>query len=182
MTQQLSKFVHDPRADIDCAEQLNISVPHAALLRMADDPDAVLTAPEKVIGPSAKTILAFWWLLHPEERDWRPASPWWSIFSARPDSHAMRTAWHAWSGGAAIRAEEALRMADLSDPYEAHEIAVDEPSELWGLVIAATAEIAGAKWLPKHRRGELVYLPRFGFGSPREVPALPTDYGRREIA
>ena len=36
---------------------------------------------------------------------------------------------------------------------------------------AAVAEIAGAKWLPEHERGEFVFLPMFGFPNPDALVA-----------
>src|SRR5216684_1760500 len=53
------------KVDRDIAKLLGISRTHAVLLRQINDrmdgcPQDVLDAPEKVLGPQAQTLLAFW--------------------------------------------------------------------------------------------------------------------------
>ena len=138
------KYMGPSSADRKVAEVLGISVTHSILLRLVNDkkngcPGNVLVSPEKILGPEAKRILAFWLLLDKlenEDRDGVWGAVWdTAAASARTASKAAGKAhWSAARGAAAAVSWECA---------------------------AATAEIQGHSLL----KSPLFFLPLFGINA-----------------
>lgn len=143
-------------ADRDSAKLYGISVTHAVLLRHINDsvegaPSVVLTAPEKVLGDQAQTVLAFWRHLDrmtPE--DWKRA--------AEARGVARTAAWAAARDWAAAEAA-AFAAASAAAPVAA----------AWAAGVASN-EIQGAR-IMRERGQPFVFLPLFGFADPEAVLA-----------
>ena len=139
-------------ADKETANLLHISRAHAVLLRNINDkidgaPAIVLTDPGAVLGDQWSKLLDFWWYM-----DTLNAEGWRKVAAAR--AAAWGAAWDsAWDAAGAVAGDAA-----------------------WAVARAAASEIQGAEIL-KRNDEPFVFLPMFGFASPDDIPARPTDYG-----
>jgi hypothetical protein len=143
--------VNQLEADRAVAKLLGISLTHAVLLRQVNDwedgkPADVLTAPEKILGSQAATVLAFWRYLDTLTREQLQAA---GVLY--------------WKFRATVAACEAAGP-------EAY-CATLETVSGWAAASAA-AEIQGAEFLRQQGR-EFYFLPRFDFTSPEAVLAKP---------
>jgi hypothetical protein len=156
-------------ADLAVARMLNISRGHAVLLRNVNDsidgaPSIVLTDPGKVIGDQWSKLLDFWWHL-----DQMTAEQWAAARAAAGDA-AWAAAWAA--AGAAART--AARTAAWAAAWAAANAAAGAAAgdAAW----AAAGEIQGAAIFIAANR-PFYFLPLFGFNSPDDIPARPSNYG-----
>lgn len=148
--------VDQSEADAAVAALLGISRAHSILLRNVNDsadgcPQDVLVAPERVLGPHAHLVLAFWHHL-----DAMTADDWGRVTAAMAAGTAAWTtrdiAWDA--------AEAAARDS-------ARDSARDAGAAVWAAAMAAGAaawasnEIQGHEHLAARER-PLVFLPMFG--------------------
>jgi hypothetical protein len=165
------------RADAETARLLGISISHAILLRHVNDsedgcPQDVLSDPARILGPNAHAILALW--LHFDRMtadQWNDAMDAWAARDARDAwaARAARAAWDAraaWAARAAWDARAAWAAWDAWDAWAAW-----DAWDARDVTFCAVTEAAGAKWMPEHERGELVFLPMFGFTSLDELLA-----------
>ena len=103
-TDEELRNLNQAKADLEVSQRLGISVCHAALLRRVNDtqdgcPEDVLRAPEKILGPNAQTVLAFW-----RHLDRMTEADWIKFFDAAKDARAAwdaRAAKDAWDARAA---------------------------------------------------------------------------------
>jgi hypothetical protein len=151
-------------ADNETARLLNISRAHAILLRNTNDnldgaPAIVLTDPSKVIGDQWSKLLDFWW-----HTDSMTNSDWLKVIAARDAAGAAArdatwaAAWDATWAAARAAARDAAGAA-----------ARDAAG-------AAAWEIQGAEIFKRDGRA-FFFLPMFGFATPDDIPARPSDYG-----
>ena len=143
-------------ADKETAKLLRISRAHAVLLRNVNDsvdgaPAIVLTDPGAVLGDQWSKLLDIWWHMDTLDAEgWRKVGAAWDA--------ARGTAWDA--AGAAAR-DAAGAAAGAAAKYASR---------------YAASEIQGAKILKRDGK-PFVFLPMFGFASPDDIPARPSDYG-----
>lgn len=161
---QMLKDIEQVNADKETAALLNISRAHAVLLRQINDsvdgaPAVVLTNPAKVLGDQWSKLLDFWWhidVLGPEG---------WQKVAAAADA-----AWIAAADAARDAARAAAGDAPRAAAADATWIAARDAA--W----AAAGEIQGANVLKGQGKG-FFFLPMFGFATPDDIPARPSDYG-----
>jgi hypothetical protein len=156
-------------ADLAVAKLLNISRGHAVLLRDVNDridgaPSIVLTDPGKVIGDQWSKLLDFWWHL-----DQMTAEQW---AAARAAARAAAGAAAGDAAGDAARdaAWDAARAAARTAAWAAAWAAAGAAA--W----AAAGEIQGAAIFIAANR-PFYFLSLFGFTSPDDIPARPSNYG-----
>lgn len=152
-------------ADFEVADALGSSITHAILLRHIHDGGmnarAALESPEELIGAYAPTLLSFWRYL-----DQMTPEAWAKTIASiggRDQPLRARRAWahfDQWS---------AHHVLDAWETCAARDVGLERTGRTaWNgrrIAFAAMAEIAGARWLPAHKRGELVFLPMFDFSS-----------------
>jgi hypothetical protein len=151
--------VAQAEADLETAKLLNVSRTHAVLLRVINDsvdgaPAIVLTDPGKVLGDQWSKLLDFWAYL-----DEMSVAQW----AARAAAGAA--AWDAAVAAAGAAAEAAARAA-------AWDVAWDAARDAAG----ASSEIQGAAVM-REKGQPFFFLSLFGFASPDDIPARPTNYG-----
>lgn len=154
-------------ADAAVAALLGISRTHSVLLRHINDsadgcPQDVLTAPERVLGPHAHLVLAFWRHLDTmTEDDWLRVVV--AVKDAPEDAAkaatwAARDAWDAWNtaktGWDALNASDAGWTPARAAAWDA---TVGTREAAWAAA-AASNEIQGHE----HLAAPLVFLPMFG--------------------
>ena len=163
-------------ADAETAKLLNISRAHAVLLRNINDkidgaPAIVLTDPGAVLGDQWSKLLDFWWYM-----DTLNAEGWRKVAAARAAARAAAwdSAWDsAWDAAWGAAGDAAWDAAWDSAWDAAGAVAGDAA---WAVARTAASEIQGAEIL-KRNDEPFVFLPMFGFASPDDIPARPTDYG-----
>ena len=104
------RSMEQSKADIETACILGISITHSVLLRQVNDtiggaPQLVLTNPEKILGPKAPILLAFWF--HLDNMD---EAAWAATGAAAAGAAAAGAA--AW---AAARASNEIQGMDILD-------------------------------------------------------------------
>jgi hypothetical protein len=152
--------VNQREADRAVAKLLGISITHAVLLRQVNDreggkPAEALTAPEKILGSQAATLLAFW-------RHLDTLTP-----------QQLQSVIPAWNFDAASAALAAAEAAAGTEAWNVARASV-WTSDFFGIsaITNATAEILGAEVLRQQGR-KFHFLPLFGFESPEAVLAKP---------
>jgi hypothetical protein len=159
-------------ADNETARLLNISRAHAILLRNTNDnldgaPAIVLTDPSKVIGDQWSKLLDFWW-----HTDSMTNSDWLKVIAA----------WDAAGAAARDAAGAAARDATWAAAWDATWAAARAAArDAAGAAArdaagAAAWEIQGAEIFKRDGRA-FFFLPMFGFATPDDIPARPSDYG-----
>ena len=154
---------HQVVADKETAKLLNISSPHAVLLRIINDkidgaPSVVLTDPGKVLGDQWSKLLDFWWAFDQFNAvDWKKVAASWA---AARDA-ARDAAWDAAGAAAGAAARDAAR---------------DAAGDAWAAAGAAAREIQGSAVLFDQGK-PLFFLPMFGWNAPADIPARPDGYG-----
>jgi hypothetical protein len=164
------------KADLATAKVLNISRAHAVLLRSINDsadgaPSIVLTDPGKVLGDQWSKLLNFWHYM-----DGLNHAGLQKVAAAR---NAARAAARAAAWAAAWDAAWAAAWAAAGDAARdaARDAAWAAAWEIQGAAVFAAAwEIQGAAVFAAQGRS-LLFLPMFGFASPDDIPARPSDYG-----
>jgi hypothetical protein len=151
-------------ADNETARLLNISRAHAILLRNTNDnldgaPAIVLTDPSKVIGDQWSKLLDFWW-----HTDSMTNSDWLKVIAA------WDAAWDATWAAARDAARDAAGDAAWAAARDAAWVAARAAAG------AAAWEIQGAEIFKRDGRA-FFFLPMFGFATPDDIPARPSDYG-----
>ena len=97
------RSIEQLKADAAVAKMLGISIAHSILLRNVNDqkddcPEDVLRAPEKILGPKAQSVLAFWRHLdRMTHDDWR------AVMERRD------AAWDAAGAGSEIQGADLMR-------------------------------------------------------------------------
>jgi hypothetical protein len=172
-------------ADLAVAKLLNISRGHAVLLRDVNDridgaPSIVLTDPGKVIGDQWSKLLDFWWHL-----DQMTAEQWAAARAAAGDA-AGDAAWDAagdaaWAAAGAAAGDAAGAAAWAAARAAARDAARDAAGDAAGDAARdaagdAAGEIQGAAIFIAAKR-PFYFLPLFGFNSPDDIPARPSNYG-----
>ena len=163
-------------ADNETARFLNISRAHAILLRNTNDnldgaPAIVLTDPSKVIGDQWSKLLDFWW--HTDSMtnsDWLKVIAAWAAAGAAARAAARNAAGAAAWDAARDAAWDAARDAAGDAAWAAAWDAAGDAA--W----AAAWEIQGAEIFKRDGRA-FFFLPMFGFATPDDIPARPSDYG-----
>jgi hypothetical protein len=189
------------KADAETAKLLNISRAHAVLLRHINDsvdgaPSIVLTAPERVLGDRAQTVLAFWKHLDTLNTEgWQKVAAAATRAATRAAARAAARAavWGA-AGNAALNAARAAARdaagaaardaawdaawgaAGDAAGVAAWDAALDVAWDAAGVAAWAASEIQGAAVM-RERGQPFFFLPLFGFADPESIPALPADYG-----
>jgi hypothetical protein len=184
-------------ADLAVAKLLNISRGHAVLLRDVNDridgaPSIVLTDPGKVIGDQWSKLLDFWWHL-----DQMTAEQWDAAWDAAGDAAwdaAGAAAWDAAWDAARAAAGAAARTAASAAAWAAAWAAAGDAASAaawdaagdaasaaaraaaWDAAGDAAWEIQGAAIFIAAKR-PFYFLPLFGFNSPDDIPARPSNYG-----
>lgn len=161
-TDQQLRSLDQEEADTETAKLLGISRSHAVLLRNVNDrpdgaPQIVLTNPEKILGPQAPLILAFWWRLDGMTAEARAA--------------AGDAAWDAAGDAARDAAEAAAGDAAGAAAWAAAGAAVGAAA---GAAAGASNEIQGADILERDGR-EPYFLKFFGIDTWEMVKALGGD-------
>jgi hypothetical protein len=164
MSQDELRAIEQAEADKRVAELMGISRAHAVLLRIVNDrqpgaPTRVIREPEKVLGPEARRVLAFWRHLDGMTGDdWRRAAAGaaaWGGPCAAARAAAGDVAWAA--------ARDAARDAAWAAAWAAAWDAA------WAAA-GASSEIQGAAIMRK-RGQQFTFLPLFGFAQPEDLDA-----------
>lgn len=170
-------------ADREVARLLGISLAHSVLLRRVNDkadgaPSVVLTTPEKVLGPNAAQVLAFWRYLDAMKPSrWRAAGAAYVAAAAAAyaaaayaadadaadaaDADADAGAAAAADADAAAAAAAAYAADDYADAADADAAADAARSTTYELIGAVELRAKGRKFF---------FLPMFGFNTPEDIP------------